>query len=29
MDSDVIVVTNDQGEDKEYTILVTFENNGK
>ena len=29
MDSDVIVVTNDQGEDKEYTILFTFENNGK
>lgn len=29
MDSDVIVVTNDQGEEKEYTILFTFENNDK
>lgn len=29
MDSDVIVVTNDKGEQQEYTILFTFENDGK
>lgn len=29
MDSEKIIVTNEQGEQKEYDILFTFENNNK